>query len=59
MLVLTRRVDERIIIETASGEQIVVSVVSINGSQAKLGVVADPDTTIDREEIYIDKKKQD
>lgn len=57
MLILTRRFNEKIVIETASGEVIEVFPLAVNGSQIKIGVNASRETAIDREEIAIKKKE--
>ena len=49
MLVLTRRRNETIII---GDNEVRVMVLSIHGGQVKLGISADPDITVHREEIY-------
>lgn len=48
MLVLTRRVDESIII----GDDIKVIVVDVRGDQVKLGIEAPREISVHREEIY-------
>jgi len=48
MLILTRRVDERILI----GNDIVVCVLGIEGNRVRLGLDAPDNVTILREEIY-------
>ncbi len=48
MLILTRRVDEKIVI----GEQVSVTVLSVKGSQVRIGIEAPPEVKIYREEIY-------
>lgn len=48
MLVITRKKGESIRI----GEDIVVEVVSIKGKTIRLGIKADPDVLILREEVY-------
>lgn len=48
MLILTRKVGEEITI----GEQIVISVLEVRGSQVRLGIKAPPSITIHRGEIY-------
>ncbi len=56
MLVLTRKSDEKIII----GDDIVVSVVEVRGSQVKLGIEAPKGVAVHRSEIYdrIQKENQ-
>jgi len=53
MLILTRRPGESIII----GDDIVVTVLSVFGSQVKLGIVAPAETAVDREEVRARKEK--
>ncbi|HHY37385.1 MAG TPA: carbon storage regulator CsrA [Clostridia bacterium] len=48
MLVLTRRVNERIII----GEDIEIVVVDIRGEQVKIGIEAPKDTRVYRKEVF-------
>lgn len=48
MLVLTRKSGEKIII----GDNVVVSVLDVNGSQVKLGIQAPRSVTVHRSEIY-------
>ena len=54
MLVLTRRLDENIII----GDDIVITVLKIIGKEVRLGVTAPKNVTIDREEIH-NRKRSD
>lgn len=58
MLILTRRPNEKIVIETPSGEVVEVTVLGTNGPQVRMGVTAPVATTIDREEIYKRKKAE-
>lgn len=48
MLILTRKVTETIMI----GDDIKIVVLSINGSQAKIGIEAPPNVSVHRQEIY-------
>jgi carbon storage regulator len=47
MLVLTRKVDEGIII----GDNITIRVIAVEGNKVKLGIIANKDISIVREEI--------
>ena len=48
MLILTRRVGESLII----GDDVVVNVLGVKGNQVRIGVDAQKDVTVHREEIY-------
>jgi carbon storage regulator len=48
MLILTRRAGEALMI----GEEITVSVLSVRGSQVKVGINAPRNVAVHREEIY-------
>ncbi len=48
MLILTRKLGERITI----GDDIVISLIEIKGSQVKLGIEAPKSVSIHRQEIY-------
>ena len=48
MLILTRRIGEAVII----GDEVSVTVLSINGAQVRLGVNAPRSVPVHREEIY-------
>tara|TARA_Y100000034_G_scaffold111903_1_gene145426 strand:+ start:217 stop:402 length:186 start_codon:yes stop_codon:yes gene_type:complete len=50
MLVLTRTIGKKIIVQTGS-EEIEVAVLGVNGNQVRLGVQAPSHVAIDREEI--------
>jgi carbon storage regulator len=52
MLILTRRPDETLRI----GDDIIVTVLAVNGMQIRLGITAPPDVVVDREEIYLRKQ---
>jgi len=52
MLVLTRKVGENIII----GDNIRVTIVSIDGGKVRIGIEAPRDVTVDRQEIYERRK---
>lgn len=56
MLILTRRVNERIVIDTSDG-QIVVAPLGVSGSQIKIGVDAPRNVAVNREEIAQAKKE--
>lgn len=48
MLVLTRHIDEKIII----GDNIIVSVLGVQGNHVRLGFTAPKNVSVHREEIY-------
>lgn len=48
MLVLTRKIDESIII----GDNVKITVVEVRGDQVKIGITAPRDIAVHREEIY-------
>jgi carbon storage regulator len=48
MLILTRRVGEAVMI----GDEVVVTVLGVKGSQVRLGIEAPKDVAVHREEIY-------
>ncbi|MEP6623757.1 MAG: carbon storage regulator CsrA [Acidimicrobiia bacterium] len=49
MLVLTRRVNERIVI----GDNVVVTVLEVRGDQVRLGIEAPRDVKVFREEVLL------
>jgi len=53
MLILDRKVKQRILI----GDDIVITVIHIGKGQVKLGIDADKDTIIDREEVRERREK--
>ena len=48
MLILTRRIGEKLIIEG----NVSVSVLSVKGNQIRLGIDAPPEVEVHREEVY-------
>jgi carbon storage regulator CsrA len=56
MLVLSRYRDEKIILTTPEGRRIVLTVVGVMWDRVRIGVEADRDITVDREEIDVRKR---
>jgi carbon storage regulator len=54
MLVLTRRIDESLIV----GDDIKITVVKIDKTQIKLGIEAPKDVIINREEVYSQESRE-
>lgn len=54
MLILTRRVNEKLMV----GDNVTVSVLSINGNQVRIGITAPRQVPVHREEIYQKIKQQ-
>jgi carbon storage regulator CsrA len=58
MLILARKKEERVFIDTGT-EKIVITVVEIRGSHlVRLGIEATPEVRIDREEVAVEREKQ-
>jgi len=51
MLVLSRKLGERIVCTTPSGEELIFTVVEIRGDKVRVGVDAPRDITVHRQEI--------
>jgi len=54
MLVLTRRVNERIVI----GDNVVVTVLEVRGEQVRLGIEAPRDVKVFREEVLLRDQRE-
>jgi carbon storage regulator len=52
VLVLSRQIDERIVIVTPEGHKIEVCLVSVLGEKARIGVEASRDIAVHRKEVY-------
>ena len=48
MLVLTRKVGEQIVID----DNVVVTIISIDGNKVRLGIQAPPSVRVDRQEVH-------
>lgn len=48
MLILTRKVDERLMI----GDEVIITVLGITGGQVRIGINAPRDVDVHREEVY-------
>ncbi|MCB1254045.1 MAG: carbon storage regulator CsrA [Austwickia sp.] len=53
MLVLSRRPQQSLLI----GNDVVVTVLEVNGDTVRIGISAPPEVDIHREEVYLDLKK--
>lgn len=53
MLIFTRRPSESFMI----GDDIRISIMTVNGNQVRIGIEAPRDVAVDREEIYERKKR--
>jgi len=54
MLILTRRVSESIII----GDDVTITVLGVKGLQVKIGIQAEKDVPVHREEVYLRIKEK-
>lgn len=54
MLILTRRISESLVV---GDQEIVFTVLGIKGNQVRIGIKADKNLPVDREEIYLRKKE--
>ena len=52
MLILTRRVGEKLMIDLGKDAPIEVIVLGVKGNQVRIGVVAPKDVPVHRQEIY-------
>lgn len=58
MLVLSRKKDEKLLIKTPQGEEIEITIVSIDGrNRVRVGVQADKKITILRSELNLPKER--
>ena len=48
MLILTRKIGEKLVI----GDEVIISVLGVKGSQVRIGIVAPIEIQVHREEIY-------
>lgn len=55
MLILTRRVGETLMI----GDSVTVTVLAVNGHQARVGIKAPIDISVHREEVYVRIQEQE
>ncbi len=55
MLVLTRRISEALVV--GDGEM-TFTILGIKGNQVRIGIKAEKNVSVDREEIYLRKKKE-
>lgn len=51
MLVLTRKIGESLLIQTSTGEEIKIIVLSVKGNQVRIGAEAERDVYVFREEM--------
>lgn len=52
MLILTRRLNETVIIGNEGPDQVTVTVLGVKGGQVRLGINAPKDVPVHREEVY-------
>ena len=57
MLVLTRKINEEIVIGTPSGEQITILMVSHSHGKNRIGITAPPSFVVHRKEVWDDVQK--
>jgi len=57
MLVLSRKIGEKIKIRTANGETVEIAILDVRGSRSKLGFTSSPGVRIDRTEV-LERMKQ-
>lgn len=57
MLILTRRIGETLMVDD-NGKLTEVTVLGVKGNQVRLGITAEKNVAVDREEIYRRKQAQ-
>ncbi|GAA4087226.1 carbon storage regulator CsrA [Zhongshania borealis] len=57
MLILTRRIGETLMVDD-NGKLTEVTVLGVKGNQVRLGITAEKNVAVDREEIYRSKQAQ-
>lgn len=57
MLVLTRRVNEKLVLHMDNGLKVELVVLGSHGRQVRLGVKAPQELHVDREEVYLRKQQ--
>jgi len=51
MLILSRKINEVLVIETPAGELIEITVLDVKGNQVRIGTSAPKDISVNREEV--------